>query len=170
VSDSGRNDNADEPLALALAQGKTVAAAAESVGISERTVYRRLSEPSFRRRVRDLRGEMVQSAIGRLTTLSGHALDELEQLLKNADGKIRMRAVKLVLDGVYKVSLGDLAEEVRELRSEMEAIKRAHGAAGAGGAGPAAGGPGAGGAAGEPAAGEGAEGPDRSDDGLGADP
>jgi hypothetical protein len=87
VADSGRNDNADEPLALGLAQGKTVAAAAKAANVSERTAYRRLADPAFRRLVRDLRGEMVSQAVGRLTALSGKALDELERLLGAGDVK-----------------------------------------------------------------------------------
>src|SRR5438874_1929561 len=43
--------NLDERLQLTLACGATAEAAARSLDISERTVYRRLSDPAFRRRL-----------------------------------------------------------------------------------------------------------------------
>src|SRR5205823_3793086 len=49
--------NLDERLQLTLACGATAEAAARSLDISERTVYRRLSDPAFRRRLQDLRAD-----------------------------------------------------------------------------------------------------------------
>jgi hypothetical protein len=46
--------NADEALALALAAGQTLRAAAVTVGVSERTAARRWATPAFRPRVSQL--------------------------------------------------------------------------------------------------------------------
>ena len=55
----------DVVLAAALAAGEDVAAAAEAAKISERTAYRRLSDPQFKRLVSELRGRMVSRALGK---------------------------------------------------------------------------------------------------------
>jgi hypothetical protein len=50
---------ADETLIVALVCGATVDAAAKA-GVSPATVYRRLQEPDFQRRLQELRADMVQ--------------------------------------------------------------------------------------------------------------
>lgn len=60
----GSRKNADEALLLALACGATVESAARSAGVAERTAYRRLNDPAFRRRLQDLRADMVQRTAG----------------------------------------------------------------------------------------------------------
>ncbi len=45
--------NADVELVAALASGSTVREAAQSAGVAERTVYRRLEDAEFRSRVQE---------------------------------------------------------------------------------------------------------------------
>src|SRR5262249_47177176 len=54
----------DRELLKALACGAIVENAARKAGICERTVYRRLANPAFRRQVNLLRTEMVQRTTG----------------------------------------------------------------------------------------------------------
>ena len=54
MAENGRRKG-DDALLLALASGQTVRAA----GIGERTATRRVADPDFRRRVGELRAEMV---------------------------------------------------------------------------------------------------------------
>jgi hypothetical protein len=65
VAHRGRR-NADEALALAVASGQTLRAAAAAAGIGERTVVRRMADLAFRRRVSELRAEMVAQALGKM--------------------------------------------------------------------------------------------------------
>ena len=53
---------ADESLALALSTGQTLADAARAAGVWERTARRRWADPDFRRRVADLRGQVIALA------------------------------------------------------------------------------------------------------------
>ena len=73
--------NADEALALALATGQTLRAAAAATGISERTATRRWADPDFRRRVSEARAGMVQRALGRLA-------DGMEERLRDREERI----------------------------------------------------------------------------------
>src|SRR4051794_2343058 len=63
MADNGRQKG-DE--ALALASGQTLRAAAASAHVSERTAARRWADATFRRRVSELRAEMVSRALGRM--------------------------------------------------------------------------------------------------------
>jgi hypothetical protein len=78
MAGSGRR-NADETLALALASGQTLRDAA--TGIGERTTARRRADPAFRRRVDELRADLVARALGRLADGMAEAADVLRALL-----------------------------------------------------------------------------------------
>jgi hypothetical protein len=60
----------DDALILELASSSTVRVAAERAGVGERTVYRRLDDPAFRRRVSEARGELFSAAMCRLAAVA----------------------------------------------------------------------------------------------------
>ncbi len=69
----GDRKSADAALIAALATGATRQEAAKAAGISETTVYRRLADPAFRRRVNDARSELIDAAVGRLADATTEA-------------------------------------------------------------------------------------------------
>jgi hypothetical protein len=76
VAQRGRK-NADDVLLQALACGATIDHAARQAGISQATVYRRLKEPAFQHRLRELRAAMVQRTTAMLTASGGEAVKAL---------------------------------------------------------------------------------------------
>jgi hypothetical protein len=71
-------EQANTTLLLALACGASQEAAARQANISHQTVWRRLQDPEFRNRLKDLRSEMVMRVSGMLTAAS---LDSVKTLL-----------------------------------------------------------------------------------------
>jgi hypothetical protein len=119
---------ADESLALALSTGQTIADAARAAGVSERTARRRWADPDFRRRVADLRGEVIAQAASRLAAAMTRAADRLALLVDSPDHRTALAAAKAV------VGLGLLAREkvdseglVRELEAKLEQIESQRG-------------------------------------------
>src|SRR5262245_1286132 len=89
----------DEALVLALACGATAEAAAVKAGMSRRTVFRRLADESFRRRLRNARQEMVERTSGMLTAASMEAVRTLMTLMEpQAPYASRLGAAKAVLE------------------------------------------------------------------------
>jgi hypothetical protein len=82
----------DNALLLALASGQTVRDAARLAGIGERTATRRMADPGFRRRVNELRGEMVGRALGKLADAATEAVDTLRKLLKAKADTVKLGA------------------------------------------------------------------------------
>ena len=122
MSDSETADSAHsgrlEPLAAADASGSTIRAAAESIGISERSGYRISGTEEFRIRVAALRSEIASVAVGKLTSAASQAVDTLRELLGSTnEPKVRIDASKLILN-----SLGPLTEHC-ELRSRLDALE-----------------------------------------------
>jgi hypothetical protein len=118
--------NADEALALALAGGQTLRDAAPAAGVSERTAARRMADPHFRRRVADLRGEMVRRSLGRMADGMSEAADVLRKLLAAESESVRLGAARSMLElGLKLRDAVDLAEQLADLRASVQEIKSA---------------------------------------------
>ena len=99
---------------MALACGATVEAAAHKAGVSPATVYRRLKEPAFVQRLRELRADMVQRAAAMLTAAAGEAVKTLLALQKDAvPPATRLGAARAILE------LGTRLREVAELEQRL---------------------------------------------------
>jgi len=109
--------NADEALALAVASGQTLRDAAQQAGIGERTASRRWADPAFRRRVSELRGDMVRRSLRRMADGMTEAADVLRQLLAAQSESVRLGAARSLLElgGKLRESV-ELEEEIGELR------------------------------------------------------
>ena len=113
----GDRKNADSALITGLACGGTVEAAAKTAGVSERTAFRRLEDPSFRRRVAEARDAMVSRAVARLSATSTLAADTLRELLKARSETVRLGAARAVLE------LGAKLREHEELAERIAALE-----------------------------------------------
>jgi hypothetical protein len=109
--------SADRALALALASGLTVEAAARQASVAPRTAYRRLADPGFRREVDALRADMVEQALGRLTEGMTAATDTLRALLSARSESVRLAAARSILE------LGPRLREASELEQRMRDLE-----------------------------------------------
>jgi hypothetical protein len=112
---------AEDALLLALACGAAVEAAARQCGLSERTVYRRLREPDFRRRLQELRADMVQRTAGALTAAATEAVRTLLALQKEtAPAAVRLGAARAILElGVKMRETAELMDRVAALEAQL---------------------------------------------------
>ena len=109
----------DEALVLALACGASVEAAARKCKLHERTVYRRLEDPTFRAKVQEARGEMVKRSAGLLTAAAGEAVRTLLALQKDSTPPaVRLGAARAVLE------LGIKVRELADLESRIAALEQ----------------------------------------------
>ncbi|MFL5341755.1 MAG: hypothetical protein ACJ8F7_16545 [Gemmataceae bacterium] len=110
----------DVLLAMAVATGTTLAAAAEQGGVCRRTVERRLADPAFRRLVADLRTELISRAVGRMADNMTRAADALADALADADPRLRIRAARALLTlGPRLLNSVDFADRLRDLEQEL---------------------------------------------------
>ena len=131
-----RNDAADqqpshgrrgeELLLSALATGGPVEQAAAAAGLSVRTVYRRLNEPSFRSRLTAARDELIVSALGELAAVAAEAVATLQRLLSSPDERVQLGAARTLLDQTLRLREAVLLEQ-RIARLEREQSQRQRG-------------------------------------------
>jgi hypothetical protein len=119
MAGSGRR-NADDSLALAVAGGQTLRDAAVAVGIGERTAARRWADAAFRRRVCELRGEMVARTLGRMADGMVEAASVLRKLLKAKSENVRLGACRAILE------LGTKLRDSVEVEERLQALERQH--------------------------------------------
>jgi hypothetical protein len=113
-------ENKNPRLALILAAGATVTAAAEELGISRKTVQRKLAKPAFRRRVAELRAQLFGAALGRIADSLTRATDSLAALLDSNHPAVRLRAATLILSlGMKMRDSVDVSDRVAELEAEL---------------------------------------------------
>jgi hypothetical protein len=72
-----KRKKSDDSLLLALACGATVDAAARQCRISDRTIYRRLEDAEFKKRLERVRADMVGRSARMLTAAAGEAVRTL---------------------------------------------------------------------------------------------
>jgi hypothetical protein len=112
MAENGRRKREDA-LAVALAGGATLRAAAEAAGLSERTASRRWADASFRHLVARLRAEAVERATGQLADGMAEAATVLRQLLSAESESVRLAACRATLE--LAVKLREAAEIERRL-------------------------------------------------------
>jgi hypothetical protein len=89
--------------ALALASGMSVEESACKAGVSTRTLFRRLEERSYRRRISELRAEMIDRALGQLTAATIDATATLRALLQSDSQAARLGAARAILEHVGRL-------------------------------------------------------------------
>jgi hypothetical protein len=107
-------------IALALAAGTSVSAAAEQAGVDRKTVQRRLADPAFRRQVAVYRSELIASALGRTADNMARAADTLAGMLDSPSEPIRIRAARALMSlGLRLRDSVDVDDRIRDLELEL---------------------------------------------------
>ena len=88
----------DDRLAVLLASGRNVRDAADDLGLSESTAFRRLRDPRFVRQLAEARAELWDSSLGLLADASSEAVNTLRELLDSELDSVRLAAAKTILD------------------------------------------------------------------------
>jgi hypothetical protein len=118
----------EEAVLMALMRGKGIRGAAMECGLSPRTIYRRLEDPVFVKRLQTLRAELIGDITGMLQGSSIIAVGTLQDLMGiNVPPDVRLRAAKTILElGIKMREVIDLAnrlavlEERAALHTTME--------------------------------------------------
>jgi hypothetical protein len=107
-------------VAVLLASGSSIRAAAAETSTGERTIHGWLDDPAYRAFVASIRDQLLAETIGRLTQSATRAAAVLEALLDSEPEGIRLRAATSILDAMIRTrEHGDLAARVAELEQRL---------------------------------------------------
>lgn len=108
-----------EPLAVAVAGGNSIKAAADVASCSVQTAYNTSATVEFKSRVSELRTVMTDQAVGELSAAAAEAVTTLRELLgKEFDPSQRITAAKAILAAVQPMS------ELAELRRRLDSLEQ----------------------------------------------
>lgn len=97
-----------------LLKGETVAKTAETIGVSERQIYRWLQAEDFTAEMRRLKSEMLRMSGVRLVALTSKALKALTEIIEEPGvpgAGVRLRCAVAILELVDKWRVSDDFEE-----------------------------------------------------------
>jgi AcrR family transcriptional regulator len=117
----------DEKILSALLTSGTIAETAKKSGLSERTIYRRLTDKDFRAVWRDARQSSVEMAISQLQAGMSEAVQTLMDSLRLGDkfASDRIRAAKIILENSQKgLETFDAIERLEKLETFFEAKEK----------------------------------------------
>lgn len=107
---------------VALLHCSTVAQAAETCGLTERTLFAYLANPTFKAELRKRQDQAIAAATSALSGLAGTAIDVLRSVLEDPDAShaCKVRAALGVLDQRRKsTELDDLAARLSDLEGAL---------------------------------------------------
>jgi hypothetical protein len=120
-----------EQAIAALLAHPTIDAAAQAVGVNEKTLRGWLRLPAFEAAYRAARNDVLERTVAGLLRVSGKAVTTLEACLDDGRACDRIRAALGILTQATRgVELLDLAGQLAELRAMMEARHVGDGAGG----------------------------------------
>jgi len=115
--------NAKKRKALAaLLACSTARGAAKAAGIGERTIWRYLGDPLFKRELRDLQDKAIMAAAASLSGLTGEAIETLRDVLSDAEAShsVKVRCALGILQERRRIGeLDDLSERVGRLEEAL---------------------------------------------------
>jgi hypothetical protein len=125
----GSKREAWDRVIAALISEPTQAEAAAKAGVSERSIRRWHKLPSFQARLRAARATLWEATVNQLLSLNPEATAALKRNCQCGEAGAEIRAAVATLQLTMRArEQQDLADEVKQLRQEMEATR--HGASG----------------------------------------
>jgi hypothetical protein len=115
-----KKENAKQKRAIAaLLSSKSIAEAAASACIGERTLHRWLDDPLFRDELLRAEGELIDAATRRLVHIQAKAITTMEIILDdiNCSATAKLRAAQTVLDYLLRL------RELRNIEQRLLALE-----------------------------------------------
>jgi hypothetical protein len=110
-----------EKFLQSLLTHRTVKEAAKAAGISERTAYLYLDDPTFANRYNAARDDLLRGVVNHLRGQMNAAVDVIAEVMNNAGNKPfeRLTAAKYVLEFTNKyIESGDILERLGKLERD----------------------------------------------------
>jgi hypothetical protein len=112
---------ADLHFIRAMAQGKSVKAAAAEAGLSERTAFRRLEDPEINHQIDEKRARLNEVVVDRLLTGADSACQKMNELMGARSENVQLSAARAIVDRMIRVKdRHDLEVRLREMQQLLD--------------------------------------------------
>jgi transposase len=107
-----------DSVAILLARGVSVTAAAEKSGVGRRTITRWLAEHEFQGEIQRLRSELMNRATAQVAGTMTRAATRLRKLLASTDEQVALRAARAILE------LGPKLRDAGEIEDRLTKLEK----------------------------------------------
>ncbi|MBR2310509.1 MAG: hypothetical protein IKA47_08275 [Oscillospiraceae bacterium] len=114
-----------EQSLIALLENPTISAAAKACGLSEATLYRRLSDPVFKAEYTARRRQILEAACGSLQGRIGEAVEALSEIMNDGEAPkaARVQASRAILEyGIKTVETLDILPRLEALENRRDGM------------------------------------------------
>lgn len=113
----------DEQIIAALLNNGTIKAAAGAIGISERTLYDRMSGGEFQALYKAAKADLIRAAVLNLNRQLQAAIDTVVEVMENPDNNpaVRLQAAQTVLNTAGKFAQRLQADETSVIMQQEDA-------------------------------------------------
>ena len=113
----------EDELIVALLMNRSVKEASAAVGLSERTVHRRLADPAFQQKLNEASAHLLGFSLAFLPSLVESAVHTVGASLKSTDERLRLRAAEIVLSQAFRhISTIEFDKRLRQVEVIAEAL------------------------------------------------
>lgn len=107
----------DEMIIAALMTHRTIREAAESIGITDRTIYARMKNVEFEQAYRCARTDLLRASVSEVSTRVQDALTVISDIMhsEDASAQVRLNAASMLLNYSEKAQDRLKAEEVANM-------------------------------------------------------
>lgn len=108
----------DDKLLVALLASSSISGAAAAAGCGQRTIYRRLQDQAFTKRLEEMRLESLETARNALLSRLNSAVDTMADVMENAENgpSTRLSAARMLVDSALRmVEVVDVERRLDEL-------------------------------------------------------
>jgi len=119
------NAKGEPHCAVALAGGATYPEAAAAGGVALATIRRRMADGAYRAHVQELRGQLLEQALGVLSTNCAAASTCLVDLMHSSSDLVAQKAARSVIEMALRVRReSDLEQRMAMIETQIERAKR----------------------------------------------
>ena len=120
----GKTKRSDEEVLSALMSQGTITAAAQSLGLSERTIFDRMNEPDFRGLYKAARADLLRETVSKLRSQIGAAINVIAEIMQDpeATDSVRLQAAESIMENAARFfkRLDDTEKRISEQKQSDE--------------------------------------------------
>ena len=120
---NGKNQNVKNQVIILLLSGMSVDAISRQLDVSDKTIQTWLKQSDFKKTLIESSEVINTVAMTRIVSLNKKATDCLNDLLDDSSDKVKLAAIKIVLDSTNRWLDRDTVNRLKELESLSYGLK-----------------------------------------------
>lgn len=120
----GKTQESKNQVIILLLSGLSIESISRQLNVSDTTIHNWLKEPDFKQSLMSASEVINTVAMSRIVSLNDKAISCLNELLDESTDKVKLQAIKIVLDSTNKYLDRDLVIRLEKLEKLIEGLDK----------------------------------------------